>query len=763
MSRFDANMPVNHPLSDDYGRHDLADLSDQGESGHDLWNVVDDRLRGRWKWAILLGVVLGTLLAAAGYLSATVKYESTGLIRVAPRLSPILRDTPETGVMPLYSSFVQTQAQLVSSQRVLQRALSPEVIAQLPWSTQQEAMREVRSNLRVRSGRDTELITVQFEHESPAVAQTVVDSVLNAYDDVYGSIDQDENQRKLEQLRARRSTLMERRSGHESEVRRVVSDGSEYAISDFSELLNRRVERIDEIRTQIRNLELMKAGSEAQEDQENDSELEGHEPSFADRDLEAFDSRLADLRRGYNERWRNYRRAQDRYRPNAPALRRAESELHSAERMYIERKEEVRGEYEELVARGEVTSGSLADTGGLPLPAIERQLERLYAELEEQQSEASRMASSQRRIEELNSEVEELDRSIAETRDRIHELEFETGSESRGRIQIAATADRPSGPSSDRRRALGVMGFLAGLGASMGLFFLIGSLDRRAYSAKQLRSSRQSQQLLGVLPNLRGYSGDLDSSSVAAHCVHQIRNFLEVVRPSKPEYAFAVSSPYQGDGKTSVVMALGASYATAGHRTVMIDCDLGGRSLTHYVGLTGQNGLKEVLREGRLNGQVVPLSVPNLSVLPVGADSQFGPESVRRKRLQMVIEELKKEFEIIIIDTGPMLGSIESLPVAACADGVIMTMRRGRARNRLDEAMQSMAMVGANCLGVVLNCASSSDCDHYVSQSSIPMPSDHSMNGHTGSDSVGVAAERDDANPLATALLATTRRGHDPE
>ena len=61
------------------------------EEGKGLWSLIDDRLRGRWRPAIALGLLLGALFAAAGYLWTKPKYESTGLIRIAPNISPVLR------------------------------------------------------------------------------------------------------------------------------------------------------------------------------------------------------------------------------------------------------------------------------------------------------------------------------------------------------------------------------------------------------------------------------------------------------------------------------------------------------------------------------------------------------------------------------------------------------------------------------------------------------------------------------------------------
>ena len=63
--------------------------------GGSLWALVDNRLRGRWTIAILIGFGLAAVLGPVGFLSTQPKYQSAGLIRIAPKIEPILRETIE--------------------------------------------------------------------------------------------------------------------------------------------------------------------------------------------------------------------------------------------------------------------------------------------------------------------------------------------------------------------------------------------------------------------------------------------------------------------------------------------------------------------------------------------------------------------------------------------------------------------------------------------------------------------------------------------
>ena len=125
-----------------------------GDESVGLWALINDRLQGRWIPAILVGVSLGLFLGFAGYQVTIPLYQSTGLIRIAPRISPILRDTVETGTVPLYENFVRTQARLITSRRVLERAI--EMLPEQPSFT----VARLRRGLTVKPDRGSELITV---------------------------------------------------------------------------------------------------------------------------------------------------------------------------------------------------------------------------------------------------------------------------------------------------------------------------------------------------------------------------------------------------------------------------------------------------------------------------------------------------------------------------------------------------------------------------------------------------------------------------
>ena len=119
--------------------------------------------------------------------------------------------------------------------------------------------------------------------------------------------------------------------------------------------------------------------------------------------------------------------------------------------------------------------------------------------------------------------------------------------------------------------------------------------------------------LLGILPNLPDRLTDPAQAATAAHCVHQIRTMLQI-NAGEDSNVFAVTSASPGDGKTSLTLALGLSFAASGSRTLLIDCDLVGAGLTSRLDMGGPNGVLEAMANRDLLQFCRPTDIADLSM-----------------------------------------------------------------------------------------------------------------------------------------------------
>jgi succinoglycan biosynthesis transport protein ExoP len=97
-------------------------------------------------------------------------------------------------------------------------------------------------------------------------------------------------------------------------------------------------------------------------------------------------------------------------------------------------------------------------------------------------------------------------------------------------------------------------------------------------------------------------------------------------------------------------------------------------------------------------------SIDRLSLLPCGTDSQAAPELLEPDTLRGLLHQLRQEYDVIVLDTPPVLVSADAATLAASADGVIIVVRAGQTdRGAAELARQRVSAAGGRILGAVLN------------------------------------------------------------
>lgn len=720
-----------------------------------LVDIIMDRFGGRWKWMALIGIPACLLFALIGWVSGNQTYMSTGAIRIEPKAEVILTQTPE-GNIPYYEKYVRTQMMLIQGRRNLDNALNgdPE-LSETTWAQTEEALYRLEQNLEVEADTSSQMIWVRFEWPDPALAQKVVDAVMDSYYNIYGRSGGDQVNQKLERLKDYETQLRRELRSIHLDSQQIVN---RYASADLSELHNAKLETIEGYETLIKNgqRELRRIESGEQAGEQSVTMQIG--PQMLQR-LKEFDPKLAELHTRRATAENDFETIAGKYRPGTPVYDRAKQNADIADRLFHQQLDRALAAYQQSGMEGAIP---WVNFRGMSPPRIREEIAVLEADVEKLKNEAQQISADIKTLNDKKMLTERAQSELDRTLERITALDLESSNIS-GLISIAQEATRPLGVYADSRKKHAVFGFGLGLFGTVGVFFVLGTVDRRAYATNQLKAAAGSvaPPCLGVLPVLNQDESNDETREVASHCVHQIRNQIEALRDPSDGYVLTVSSPFQGDGKTSIVLALGWSYAAAGYRTVLVDCDFVGRSLTRQLGMVGDHGLKESMLSGELNGAIKTLSVGGLDALPCGADPKIGPESVRRRELQRIFDELKTQYELIIVDTGPLLGSLESTPVSAASDGVLLTVRRGRSRTRLEECVNKLDAVGAHCVGMVLNYAGRTDTYRYVSEASL-VEAEAAASARRNGDSTLSRAAAGERNALVLAMESTSRSGSQP-
>ena len=307
-------------------------------------------------------------------------------------------------------------------------------------------------------------------------------------------------------------------------------------------------------------------------------------------------------------------------------------------------------------------------------------------------------------------EISDLDTEWSLLDDRLRSIEFEQDA-LKDPITIVQLAERPTRPLSDKRGQMALAAAGAGFVGVFGLFFLLGSIDQRTFAIRQLQSDKSNFNCLGVVPTTVPGDSNSESLEMAMNCVHRLRNRIESSRTHTDKgFVMLVSSPFQGDGKTTVATLLASSYSESGFKTCMIDCDFIGRSLSHQFRMLKEPGLKEALTGTDLPSVTLNINGrENLFMIPMGINEAIHAENMSLDAAKQILGSLREQFDIVIIDTGPLSGSVESTPLASAVDGVVLTLRKGRSRVPLRRCVEELRALGAPYFGVILNYADRAD------------------------------------------------------
>jgi capsular exopolysaccharide synthesis family protein len=170
-----------------------------------------------------------------------------------------------------------------------------------------------------------------------------------------------------------------------------------------------------------------------------------------------------------------------------------------------------------------------------------------------------------------------------------------------------------------------------------------------------------------------------------------------------------VTSAAPGEGKTLTAANLAVTLAYDGLRVLLVDCDIRRPRVHSLFQLPRAPGLMELLRASGDPDAPQPQAiretpVARLSVLTCGALPVNAANLLSGTRMRVLLGELQEQFDIIVLDTPPVLATADASIVASLTDGVLLVVRAGTTdRNAARRAYQQLANVGARVVGTVLN------------------------------------------------------------
>lgn len=743
----------------------------EGEETGSLKDTVLRLLRGRWHWAILCALVLGAAGLYGGYNLQRDMYTGVSSFELKPDFN-VAVEIQDPSVNESYRNFVSAQVRTLTSQEVIANAMDQpewlEAVAQRPTDLPEVTVSAFANRITIdEPGRNETIVTVEYSDEDAETARAGVNALLASYRNINKKSQSEQFDDNLRLLNEQLRSLESERALTERQISMIIP-------SDEAETINTR------LNSKLRELATME-GRLSEIDLTLKPYLDaaanpGSQPPTITNDPEMEQLLLE------RQQW------QEQYVYLTEVLGRGEEmpDVVNVRRNQIMTDRRITQlENKRLAAPTNELNPNRLPAGVAELMGtrelVVKKIEQLNAEISDL---GSRISASK----EYELKLEDIRAAIRETKSKISQFEATidfTQNDDVSRIVFEGPSPTPTTPSNEMKRMqFAGLGGVVGIAMGFGFVLLLGALDRRVRHASDTLDGMSEANVLGVLPTLPAKLTDPEEAEAVAHCVHHIRTLLQIGGSNR---VFSITSPTAGSGKSSLATALGMSFADSGVRTLVIDADLVGAGLSRRMGTvvhepldivirrnamlddaelsrastlaaSRQQAIEQVLldenlmdheqiesaqrlqqdtalslldacKPGKLRSCVAGTDMDGFFILPVGQAKPSDASKLSPAMMREMIRQAREAFDIVLLDTGPILGSLEASIAAAESDATILIVSRGDQKSLVNRALTQLRSVRAQIAGLVFNHALDRDLDHasYASQVSMERRPDRSV------------------------------------
>jgi capsular exopolysaccharide synthesis family protein len=672
---------------------------------HYLWVLR----RHLWK----IAAFVATCVLATAVVSARLQpiYESIATVdvdRQAPQ-EVVGQDSTRAPGLNDADQFLATQIRLIESDSVVRPVAeqfhlldSEEQLKGMSPEKAQETARApvVLNGLKVTRPPNTYLLLISYRSSSPALSADAANAIANSY--LAHTYD----------IRIRSSASLSTFMERQIDELKAKMEKSGLALAQFEKDLD--VINPEE-KTNILSARLLQLNTEYTAAQGERVSKEAAWNAMKSGSLEAAQvssqgAELATLNETLNQARQRFALVKSTYGSTHPEYRKAASEVAEVERQFESTRKNIADrievEYREALNREQMLQKTVAET----------------------KAEWDRINSKSFEYQQLKREADADKTLYDELIRKIREADINAGFQNNN-IRIADLARPALHPVLPNKKLNLILGFLLSTLLAVGAVLLYDTLDTT------LRDPKEASRFLGIdvigtmpidrleaqLPksaatspagapvaktalsgNRKGY---YRSTSDFEESVRTIRNTILLSDFEGRLRSIMLTSAAPGEGKSTIAAHLAIANADRGKKTLLVDGDLRRPSLHSKFGLNPREGLSNVLT-GELSWQdvVVPIEGrPNLSFLAAGLGSHRAAD-LMGPRLATLLDEFAKEYDLVILDSPPLLGFAECLQMATAADGVLIISRAGETRRKaVAELVSVLNRLRANIVGVVLN------------------------------------------------------------
>jgi len=625
----------------------------------------------------LVGAVLGLFVAFL----QTPEYRASALLQLEPPTPSFLSvndaaASVSAGGYWQNTDFYNTQFKIITS-----RAVGEKVVERLklsdrpPFKGAPDAAGVLMSHVHIEPVPDSRLAAIVVLHENPSEAALWANTVADEYLAVSLANRIDTAKRAYEWLQERLATTQKEMREAQDKLFRSYQTQDLFVPEGSVSAVSRSISRLNDdlVEATSRRIAIEAALKQAASMRENKEVIDRIPQIAADAQVSAFNTQLVSLTF-------ELARLKEKYKEGHPEVQKVlaqrEETQKAKDKRALEILEAMRVEYAQLQKR---------ET-------------ELRVASEHQKAAA---ASQSRRVTELETLKKEADSSKGLYDVLLQKLNESDIAQSI-RTNIISIVERATPPRTpvkpDKRR---IVGMALALGLALGVALVLG----RDYFDKTIKDPEEVEKYLhlDLLASVPRY--EEGSAHLVTEAYQNLRTALIFARKEDTGQVVLVTGTVPQEGKTTTLVNLGKLLAASGEKTVVLDFDLRRATLHTQLGLQREPGLTNYFVSHEEVGQLMrPTRIPNLFALTAGPIPPNPPALLARKELGQLLDELRKHFDWILLDSPPLASVTDALLLARHADLTIMVLQHNKVDKRLvKRSIAALRRVTPSLLGGVLN------------------------------------------------------------
>ena len=591
-----------------------------------------------------------------------------------------------------YTTFMQTQFAIIESKENLDRVITEmKLLEEWGVSTELDAYKRLVKKLRAQDVRGTDLVEIEFFDPDPKLAAKLADAIAESYQLRREEIEKDQANQALEELELQVKAQEKLVDDSRDKMLRLMKD------SHIVDLGSGRPNWMTGGGLQTGTDQIVMAGK--MDEYKSKAEMESLRNTIDTlMELDGDELIKAAVQLGINN-------------PTlATRLPEYETAIITEGQMLnsgLGRKHPkvlaIRGTIDMLKGMLVEAVKTTKETLGTQMEMAEKTLESV--KLTKKNAEADSLDEKRRSIEYLATRDEyELHKALlAELKQRVA-TEAVNQKMPRRSIEIHEKAEIRNTPAKPNVNLQLAIGAVLGLVFGVGLAFFLEYLDT---SVKTLEDVERYLQVpvLAVIPREVGVLHKQSGMSPDAEAYRILRTNIEFNRKSADANSITVVSGGAGEGKSTTLVNLAYICAQGGYNTLMIDGDLRRPKLHTFFDINNSVGLTNYLTTDlMLEDVILQTPVDNLYFMPSGILPADAAGILNSRRMSELIADVKSRFDLVLIDSPPILGVSDASVLASEVDlTMIVIQHRKLPRSMLVRVKQAIENVGGNLLGVVLN------------------------------------------------------------